>query len=75
MGVRLFPSLPRGTSRRGATAGERAGAYMLRAVSNAGDFSAVSHRGQVGWRVYVAYRFYRMDADPARAGVLAGVFL
>ncbi len=32
---------------------------MCRVVSSAGDFSAVSHRGQVGWREFVACRFYR----------------
>ena len=29
-------------------------------VFTAGDFSAVSHRGRAGWRVYVTYRFCRM---------------
>ena len=30
-------------------------------VFTAGDFSAVSHRRRVGWRVYAACRFYRRD--------------
>ena len=39
-------------------------------VSIAGDFSARSRLGRVfGVVVYVAYRFYRRDADSARAGV------
>ena len=64
-------------ARRGARAGEYLGySCTIVSVSAAGDFSAVSHRRQVGWRIYVSCHFCRrgfLGGEPPQASRLAHI--